>query len=73
MSKKTKTIEIETSQVSNIGDSTRSVFNNIKNRIDRFDRELEKLEPFSQAELNLSERKSKILKALKTLEQEGLL
>jgi hypothetical protein len=57
----------------NIGAVGRSLFNHIRNRIDRLDEELERVKPFSQAEMNLDDRKSKLLKALNTLEREGLL
>jgi hypothetical protein len=67
------TVEIETPQALHIADVGRSLFNHIRNRIDRLDEELERVNPFSQAELNLGYRKSKLIKALKTLGREGLL
>jgi hypothetical protein len=54
-------------------DVGRILFNHIRNRIDRLDEELERSKPFSQAELNLGGRKSRLVKALNTLEREGLL
>jgi len=68
-----KAVEIETPQALHTADVGRSLFNHIRNRIDRLNEELERVKPFSQAELNLDDRKSKLLKALNALEREGLL
>jgi hypothetical protein len=73
MSKEAQTVEIETPQALHIADVGRSLFNHIRNRIDRLNEELERVKPFSQAELNLDDRKSKLIKALNILEREGLL
>jgi hypothetical protein len=73
MRKESQTVKIETPQALHIADVGRSLFNHIRNRIDRLNEQMDDAKPFSQSYNNLSEREAHLLTTLKTLEKEGLL